>query len=85
MPRANTIDVDVRRLDGFVRRGHRPGLDRLENNKTHRLAARTAPAGEARIQWFFLFVVGMIVAPGSVGLPDLNHCIRNRRLPIAVV
>ena len=47
------------------------------------ICAGAAPAHEARVQRFFLLIIGMIVAAVAVGLPDFHHGIRHG-LPIAV-
>src|ERR1700687_4304870 len=69
----------MRRLDRIAEPRSRTGLDSVESKTPLLIGGRAAESVKVRIDQLLLQVVGMIVAPVGVRLPDFHQCIINRR------
>ncbi len=72
-------DIQVGSLKNISGSGHASRLDRLKRAVPVVRRAHASETQERGIHNFILSVVGMIVFAVCVGLPYLNHGIRNRR------
>ena len=71
---------DVRRLQRVAAARHRAGLDRHHPEAALAVGRDPPEAAEIRVERLVvLAVLGMVVAAGGVGLPQLDHRVRHRR------
>src|ERR1700694_1921434 len=69
----------MRSLQRVSRAGHTPRPDGFEDTASILGGGHASEAAKCGIEGFILQVVRMVIFSPSVGLPEFNHGVRNRR------